>query len=163
MCTSEAFREAGLWQLKRITRSAKSVPRVDALEKVTGAAQYVDDMAFGPGLLFGKLVHSPIAHGLIKHIDVSAALALPGVKAVVTGQDNPRRLGLYLKDRFIFAYDRVRYVGESVAGVVATSEEIAERAAALVRVEYEPLEPIFDPYLFRAAGGSSGPPGPGEL
>lgn len=130
----------------------KSVPRIDALEKVTGAAQYVDDMAFGPGLLYGKLVHSPIAHGLIKHIDASAALALPGVKAVVTGQDNPRRLGLYLKDRFIFAYDRVRYVGESVAGVVATSEEIAERAAALVRVEYEPLEPVFDPYLSAQPG-----------
>ncbi|MCU0520558.1 MAG: xanthine dehydrogenase family protein molybdopterin-binding subunit, partial [Anaerolineae bacterium] len=124
----------------------KSVPRVDALEKVTGAAQFTDDMAFGPGLLHGKLVHSPIAHGLIRHIDTSAALALSGVKAVVTGQDSPMRLGLYLKDRFIFACDRVRYVGESVAGVVATSEEIAARAAELVQVDYEPLEPVFDPY-----------------
>ncbi|HOT93539.1 MAG TPA: xanthine dehydrogenase family protein molybdopterin-binding subunit [Anaerolineae bacterium] len=124
----------------------KSVPRVDAFEKVTGAAKYVDDMAFGPGLLYGKIVHSPVAHALIKKIDVSKALALPGVKAVVTGQDNPTRLGLYLKDRYIFAYDRVRYVGESVAGVVAISEEIAEAAAKLVEVEYEPLEPVFDPY-----------------
>ncbi|MGC9469239.1 MAG: xanthine dehydrogenase family protein molybdopterin-binding subunit [Anaerolineae bacterium] len=124
----------------------KSVPRVDAYEKVTGSAKYVDDMAFGPGLLYGKIVHSPIAHGLIKRIDASEALALPGVKAVVTGQDNPTSLGLYLKDRFIFAYDRVRYVGESVAGVVAISEEIAERAAELVHVEYEELPPVFDPY-----------------
>ena len=124
----------------------KSVPRVDAFDKVTGAAKFVDDMAFGPGLLYGKIVHSPIAHGLIKKIDVTEALALPGVRAVVTGQDNPTPLGLYLKDRFIFAYDRVRYVGESVAGVIAVSEEIAERAAALVHVEYQELAPVFDPY-----------------
>ncbi len=124
----------------------KSVPRVDAYEKATGAAKYVDDMAFGPGLYYGKIVHSPVAHATIKNIDVSKALALPGVKAVVTGQDNPTRLGLYLKDRYIFAYDRVRYVGESVAGVVAISEEIAEQAAQLVEVEYEPLPTVFDPY-----------------
>jgi carbon-monoxide dehydrogenase large subunit len=124
----------------------KNVPRVDAFEKVTGAAKYVDDMAFGPGLLHGKIVHSSVAHARIQHVDVSRALALPGVKAVVTGQDNPTRLGLYLKDRYIFAYDRVRYVGESVAGVVATSEEVAEQAAQLVEVEYEELEPVFDPY-----------------
>ncbi|MCD6287304.1 MAG: hypothetical protein J7M39_15455 [Anaerolineae bacterium] len=124
----------------------KSVPRVDAFDKVTGSAKFVDDMAFGPGLLYGKIVHSPIAHGLIKKIDVTEALALPGVKAVVTGQDSPTPLGLYLKDRFIFAYDRVRYVGESVAGVIAVSEEIAERAALLVHVEYEELPPVFDPY-----------------
>ncbi len=124
----------------------KSVPRVDAFEKVTGAAKYVDDMAFGPGLLYGKIVHSPMAHAIIKNIDTSKALALPGVKAVVTGQDNPTHLGLYLKDRYIFAYDRVRYVGESVAGVIAISEEIAEQAAKLIDVTYEALEPVFDPY-----------------
>jgi CO/xanthine dehydrogenase Mo-binding subunit len=132
----------------------KSVPRVDALEKVTGAAKYVDDMAFGPGLLHGKIVHSPVAHARIKRIDTNKALALPGVKAVVTGQDSPTHLGLYLKDRYIFAYDRVRYVGESVAGVIAMSEEIAEQAAKLVEVEYEELEPVFDPY----AGAQPGAP-----
>ncbi|MCD6344213.1 MAG: molybdopterin-dependent oxidoreductase [Anaerolineae bacterium] len=124
----------------------KSVPRVDAYDKVTGAARYVDDMQFGPGLYYGKLVHSPYAHALIKKVDVSKALALPGVKAVVTGEDTPRRIGLYMKDRYIFARDRVRYVGEPVAGVVATTAEIAEQAAKLVEVEYEELEPIFDPY-----------------
>ena len=124
----------------------KSVARVDAYDKVTGAARYVDDMQFGPGLYYGKLVHSPYAHALIKKVDVSKALALPGVKAVVTGEDTPRRIGLYMKDRYIFARDRVRYVGEPVAGVVATTAEIAEQAAKLVEVEYEELEPIFDPY-----------------
>ncbi len=132
----------------------KSVPRVDAFEKVTGAAKYVDDMAFGPELLHGKLVLSPYAHAKIKSIDVSKALALPGVKAVVTGQDNPTHLGLYLKDRYIYAYDRVRYVGETVAGVVAATPEIAEAAAKLVEVEYEGLEPVFDPY----AGAQPGAP-----
>jgi len=124
----------------------KSVARVDAYDKVTGAARYVDDMQFGPGLYYGKLVHSPYAHALIKKVDVSKALALPGVKAVVTGEDTPRRIGLYMKDRYIFARDRVRYVGEPVAGVVAITAEIAEQAAKLVEVEYEELEPIFDPY-----------------
>ncbi len=124
----------------------KSVPRVDAYEKVTGAAAYVDDMAFGPGLYYGKIVRSPYAHALIKSIDTSKALALPGVKAVVTGQENPMMLGLYLKDRYIYAHDRVRFVGEAVAGVVAVSEEIAEKAAGLVEVVYEELPAIFDPW-----------------
>ena len=124
----------------------KSVPRVDAYEKVTGAAKYVDDMAFGPGLYYGKLVRSPYAHARIKSVDVSKALAMPGVKAVVTGEDTPKPIGLYLKDRLIFAKDRVRFVGEPVAGVVAIDEETAEKAARLVEVEYEPLTPVFDPY-----------------
>ncbi|MCD4738011.1 MAG: molybdopterin-dependent oxidoreductase [Anaerolineae bacterium] len=124
----------------------KSVPRVDAFDKVTGAAKYVDDMQFGPGLYYGKFVHSPYAHALIKGVDVSKALALPGVKAVVTGADTPGRIGLYMKDRYIYARDRVRYVGEPVAGVVAITEELAEEAVKLVVVEYEELEPVFDPY-----------------
>ena len=124
----------------------KSVPRVDAYEKVTGAAKYVDDMAFGPGLYYGKLVRSPYAHARVKSVDVSKALAMPGVKAVVTGEDTPKPIGLYLKDRLIFAKDRVRFVGEPVAGVVAIDQETAEKAARLVEVEYEPLTPVFDPY-----------------
>ncbi|MCG2769733.1 MAG: molybdopterin-dependent oxidoreductase, partial [Anaerolineae bacterium] len=123
----------------------KSVPRVDMYDKVTGAAIYVDDIQFGPGLYFGRLVRSPHAHALIKHIDTSKAEAMPGVKAVVTGKDSPTRIGLYLKDRYIFALDRVRYVGDVIAGVVATSEEIAQDAAQLVEVEYAELPAVFDP------------------
>ena len=108
------------------TTVGKSVTRIDAAEKVTGSVQYVDDLPFGPSLLYGKLLHSPHAHALIKHLDASKALALSGVKAVVSGKDTPKPIGLYLKDRTIFPIDRVRYVGEVVAGVVATSEEIAE-------------------------------------
>jgi CO/xanthine dehydrogenase Mo-binding subunit len=124
----------------------KSVSRVDAREKVTGSAVYADDMQFGPGLYYGRLVRSPHAHALVKGIDASKALALPGVKAVVTGADTPKNIGLYLIDRPIFARDRVRMVGEPVAGVVATTEEIAEEAMHLVEVEYEELEAVFDPF-----------------
>jgi len=80
----------------------QSVPRVDVYDKVTGAANYVDDLQFGPGLLFGRLVRSPHAHALIKRVDTARA-AVRGVKAVVTGEDTPTRIGLYLKDRYIFA------------------------------------------------------------
>jgi CO/xanthine dehydrogenase Mo-binding subunit len=123
----------------------KSVPRIDNFEKVTGSATFADDMQFGPGMYYGRLVRSPHAHALIKNIDISKALAAPGVKAVVTGADVPRNIGLYLIDRPIFARDRVRYVGEQVAGVVATTEGQAEEAARLVEVEYEELPAVFDP------------------
>jgi carbon-monoxide dehydrogenase large subunit len=123
----------------------KDVPRVDVYDKVSGTATFVDDMQFGPGLYHGRLVRSPHAHALIKMVDVSKALAVPGVKAVVTGQDTPTKIGLYLKDRYIFALDRVRYVGDAVAGVIAVSPEIAEKGARLVEVEYEELPAVFDP------------------
>ncbi len=123
----------------------KSVRRVDAFEKVTGAALFADDIQFGPGLCYGRLVRSPVAHALVKAVDASRALQVPGVKAVVTGKDVPSNIGLYLIDRPVFARDRVRYVGEPVAGVVARSEAIAEEAARLVAVEYDELPAIFDP------------------
>jgi CO/xanthine dehydrogenase Mo-binding subunit len=122
----------------------KNMPRVDVHEKVTGAAVYCDDIQFGNALLFARVKRSPLPHALIKSIDTSKAEALPGVKVVVTGQDFPKRIGLYLKDKFIFARERVRFVGEAVAGVAAVSEEIAEKALDLIEVEYEPLEPVFD-------------------
>jgi len=123
----------------------ESVPRVDAREKVTGAALFADDLQFGPGLLYARIKRSLHPHALIKSIDTSQARTLPGVKTVVTGEDFPGHIGLYLQDRHIFCRDRVRYVGDPVAGVAAVSEEIAEQAAALIKVEYEALEPVFDP------------------
>lgn len=123
----------------------QSVPRNDIDEKITGAAIYADDIRFGADLLFARIKRSPHPHALIKSIDASKALALPGVKVVVTGHDFPNHIGLYLKDRHIFARDRVRFVGEAVAGVAAVSEEIAEKAVGLIEVAYEPLEPVFDP------------------
>jgi CO/xanthine dehydrogenase Mo-binding subunit len=123
----------------------ENVIRLDAKEKVTGSAAYADDLQFGPGLLYARICRSPHPHALIKNIDVSAAVALPGVKAVVTGKDVNGMLGLYLTDREIFCTDRVRYVGDPVAGVAAISEEIAEQAVALIKVDYEILQPVLDP------------------
>lgn len=123
----------------------ENVRRVDVREKVTGAAVYADDIQFGKKLLHARIKRSPHPHALIKSIDISRAQALPGVKVVVTGDDFPKHIGLYLKDKHIFARDRVRFVGEPVAGVAAVSEEIAEKALDLIEVVYEPLEPVFDP------------------
>ncbi len=123
----------------------ESKQRVDAHEKVTGAAVFADDFQFGEALLHARIKRSPHPHALIKKIDVSKARALPGVKAVVTGEEFPGYIGLYLHDRYIFCRDRVRYVGDPVAGVAAVSEEIAEKALGLIEVEYEVLEPVVDP------------------
>lgn len=123
----------------------KNLSRVDGAEKVTGAAIFTDDVQFGNSLLYARIKRSPYPHALIKKIDTSAAEALPGVKAVVTGRDFGKKIGLYLKDRNIFARDRVRFVGDPVAGVAAVSENIAEAAVDLIQVEYEPLPAILDP------------------
>lgn len=123
----------------------QNVRRTDVIEKVTGCAVFVDDVQFGPNLLHSRLVRSPHPHALIKGIDTSKALELPGVRAVVTGKDIKALMGLYLIDRPIFADERVRYYGEPVAGVVATSEAVAVKAARLVEVDYEVLPAIFDP------------------
>jgi carbon-monoxide dehydrogenase large subunit len=122
----------------------KSVQRIDGLEKVTGAATYVDDLEFGPNLLRAEIVESPFAHALIKKIDTAQAEKVPGVVRVVTGKDFPYRFGLYMQDRYILPTDRVRFVGEQVAAVIARDAQTAKRAAKLVKVVYEELEPVLD-------------------
>ena len=123
----------------------QSVERVDGWEKVTGAAKFADDIEFGPDLLHAFIVESPHAHALIKGIDAAAAAKVPGVVKVVTGKDFPFKFGLYMKDRYVFAQDRARFVGEQVAAVIATDPKIAKRAASLVKVDYEVLPPVLDP------------------
>jgi len=122
----------------------KSIPRMESFEKVTGIAKYVHDMAL-PGMLYAKILTSPHAHARIVSIDKSEAEKLPGVKAVLVGSELPYKLGLYLIDKDILAKGKVRYQGEAVAAVAAESEEIARRAIELIKVEYEPLTPVFDP------------------
>ena len=118
--------------------------RIDGRDKVTGAARFVDDLEFGPNLLYACIVESPYAHAIIKGIDTSAAEDVPGVVKVVTGKDFPYRFGLYMKDRHIFAQDRVRFVGEQVAAVIAWDPKAAQKAASLVKVTYKELPPVLD-------------------
>jgi carbon-monoxide dehydrogenase large subunit len=120
----------------------KSLPRIDGIEKLTGATQFVNDLDFGPNLLFAAIVESPYAHALIKDINTSKAVKIPGVVQVVTGKEFPFRFGLYMHDRFIFAQDRVRFIGEQVAAVIARNPRVAKKAAALVDVKYQELEPL---------------------
>jgi 4-hydroxybenzoyl-CoA reductase subunit alpha len=118
---------------------------VDAPLKVTGAGKYTDDLAL-PGMLVGRILHSPHPHARILSIDISKAERVPGVKAVVTGAETAVRYGILPvgHDETIFAVDKVRYRGDNVAGVAAVSEAAACEALRLIQVEYEPLEAWFD-------------------
>ncbi|MFN2177074.1 MAG: xanthine dehydrogenase family protein molybdopterin-binding subunit, partial [Anaerolineales bacterium] len=115
----------------------ESVPRLEGREKVTGAALFADDIQFGAGLLHARIKRSPHPHARILSISTDRVWELPGVKAVVTGEKLPGYMGLYLQDRNIFCRDRVRYVGDPVAGVAAVDEETAQKALDLIDVEYE--------------------------
>jgi CO/xanthine dehydrogenase Mo-binding subunit len=118
--------------------------RIDGYAKISGAAQYVDDLEFGPGLLFAEIVESPFAHAQIIDIDTTKAALVPGVVKVVTGKDFPFSFGLYMQDRYVFAQDRVRFVGEQVAAVIAHDIVSAKKAAKLVKVKYKELTPILN-------------------
>jgi len=124
----------------------KRVALVDSAGKTTGQGKYADDFSM-PGMLIGKILHSPYPHARIKKIDASAAEALEGVVAVVTGPDAPNKYGILPvgHDETALAVEKVRYVGDNVACVVATSESIAEQALELIDVEYELLPAWFDP------------------
>jgi 4-hydroxybenzoyl-CoA reductase subunit alpha len=122
------------------------LPMTDAPAKVTGLGKYADDLIV-PGMLFGKILHSPHPHARIRTIDTSKAEALAGVKAVATGRDAPNPYGILPigHDERVFALDKVRYIGDNVAAVAATTLEIAEQALDLIEVGYELLPAWFDP------------------
>lgn len=143
----------------------KSVNRLDGIDKVTGAGTYATDMV-APGMLFGKILRSPHPHAKILKIDTSEAEKLPGVKAVIHKGNVPNNrfngsvpmytTVPYLKpvlDQEIFS-DKVRYVGDEVAAVAATSEKIAEEACKLIKVDYEVLPAALD---IRSAMASDAP------
>src|SRR6266404_2627506 len=120
-------------------------PRVEGEQKVGGGAIYAVDVGL-PDMLWAKVLRSPIAHGRIKKIDPSKAIALPGVKAVLTGADlGGAKIGKKIVDMPILADGVVRYIGEKIAAVEAESETIAEAAVDLIDVEYEDLPVITDP------------------
>jgi len=135
------------YDLKDYDTVGRSLPRVDAADKVSGRAKYAADFSF-ENMLYGKILTSPIAHGRIKSIDTHLAEALVGVKWVLTGKDvpditygvNPPRY-----DEHTLAKDKVRHVGDEVAAVIAVDEETAQKALDLIKVEYEELPAVLNP------------------
>ena len=122
-----------------------ALPRVDGVNKVTGSSIYAGDVS-RPGELWGGFLRSPYPHARILNIDVSLAVNLPGVRAVITGKDvSPHLEGLGLEDMPVLAQDRVRYIGEKVAGVAAIDGDVIEEALGLIKVDYEELPAVFDP------------------
>jgi CO/xanthine dehydrogenase Mo-binding subunit len=121
------------------------VPRVDAPPKVTGEFAYASDLIV-PGMLWGHTLRSPHAHARIRSIDITEAVTMAGVHAVLTHDDVPglKTYGLEFSDQPVLAIDRVLYHGEPVALVAAEHPEQARRAAARIVVDYEPLEPVAD-------------------
>ena len=126
-------------------RVGEVVKRTDAIPKVTGEFAYASDLS-AAGMLWGHTVRSPHAHARIVELDISEALTMAGVHAVLTHADVPgaKTYGLEFPDQPVLAIDKVRYFGEPVALVAAEHPEQARRAAEKVRVEYEPLEPVTD-------------------
>src|SRR3990172_9017786 len=123
----------------------KPTPRVEGELKVTGKAQYSADLKL-PNMLWGRCLRSPISYGRIKSIDFSKALQVPGVKAVITGEDvRGLRIGRRIYDTPVVADGVVRIIGEKVAAVAAGTKSAAEQALELIEVEYDELEPLLDP------------------
>src|SRR5438093_7620171 len=130
----------------------RSLPRTDALEKVTGRALYAYDMRL-PGMAYGEILRSPHAHARVKAVDTSRARAMPGVLAVYTQEDMPRaRFGAFVQDETALADGVVRYAGEGVAAAIAIDEATALRAIRAIDVEYEELPAVFDPEEAMAEG-----------
>ncbi|HZY02668.1 MAG TPA: molybdopterin cofactor-binding domain-containing protein [Anaeromyxobacteraceae bacterium] len=124
----------------------KPLRRADGRAKVTGETRFADDLSL-PGMLFMKLKRSSVPHARILEVDAAAALAVPGVRAVLTGRDFPVRYGILpvSQDEHALCVDKVRFVGDPVAAVVAADELVAEEAARLVAVRYQPLATIASP------------------
>jgi CO/xanthine dehydrogenase Mo-binding subunit len=125
----------------------RSVPRLESWLKVTGRAEYVHNLRL-PGMLYGKIFRSTVAHGRIKRIDVAAAQALAGVYRVITSREVRELIpepyyGPAFHDQPVLAIDKVRYVGEPVAVVLASDPHVAEEAVHLITAEYEELPAVY--------------------
>jgi CO/xanthine dehydrogenase Mo-binding subunit len=121
------------------------VAQIAGPDKVAGRTRFAADVEL-PGMLWGKILRSPHPHARIRHIDAAAAWRVPGVKAVVTGQDAPGLLmGKVLRDMPVLCWDRVRYIGDRVAAVAAETPDAAEAALLHIDVDYDVLPAVFDP------------------
>ena len=127
------------------TAVGKPITRQEGPDKVSGSFQYAADVNLS-GMIWGKVLRSPYPHAKIVKIDISRASQLPGVHAIITGEDTKgMRVGRLIRDVPLLAEDRVRFIGEKVAAVAAIDADTAEEAIGLIEVEYEPLPAIFDP------------------
>jgi len=127
------------------TAVGKSTPKLENREKVTGRAEYIDDL-YRPGMLHAAILGSPYAHARILSYDVSEALAAPGVVGVITGDDVPDgRMGAFIKDEHALAKGKVLYLGEPVAAIAAETLEQARAAVNLIVVDYEELPAVLSP------------------
>jgi CO/xanthine dehydrogenase Mo-binding subunit len=140
--------------MKRATHGAetnqvgRAVPRLESWLKVTGRAEYVHNLRL-PGMLYGKIFRSSVAHGRIKRIDTAAARAVAGVHSVVTAEDVKKIVpepfyGPAFHDQPVLAVDKVRYVGEPVAVVLASDPHVAEEAVHLITAEYDEMPAVYD-------------------
>ena len=136
----------------------KSLPRVDAKEKLTGAAEYTGDLRL-PGMLFGKILRSHLPHAIIKNVNVERAKGLKGVEAIITGMDSTGdKYGMFtppspvFADRDPLARDKVRFIGDGVVAVAAVDEDLADEALDLIEVDYEELPAVFNPEEAMAEG-----------
>ncbi len=126
----------------------RDIPRLEVRAKVTGRADYTHNLRL-PGMLYGKVFRATVPHGRIRSIDTQAARELPGVHRVITGEDIRKLIpepyyGPAFHDQPILALDKVRYVGEPVAAVLASDPHVAEQAVQLISAEYDELPAVYD-------------------
>ena len=147
-CDKRFFKQPEFYRLT----GGNNYVRVDAEDKVTGRGKYAGDIMF-PNMLTAKMVRSTRAHAKILSIDTSEAEKLPGVKAILTAKDFkwPGKLGnaefaVEFADREVLCTDKVRRIGDDIAAVAAIDEETAQKAVDLIKVEYEDLPAVFDPF-----------------
>jgi len=134
----------GVLNLSKYSAVGKRLPRKDAFNVVTGAALYGVDISL-PGMLYGKILFSKIAHGRIKKINTKKAENLPGVRSVITHKDFPDVVTGTKNDKPLFSRNKIYHKGDRIAAVAADSLEIAEKAISLIDVEYETLPVLLDP------------------
>jgi CO/xanthine dehydrogenase Mo-binding subunit len=140
---SEFHQELAMSELRYIGKPAS---RVDALEKVLGTARYVGDYRL-PGMLWARALRSHLPHARIVRLDVTQALQVPGVRAAITSDDfvDHGHFGFPVRDMYMLAYQRVRYVGDAIAAVAAENEEALQAGLDAIILELEPLPAFFDP------------------
>src|SRR5439155_10826951 len=148
MATSTSGQVGGPMGAKVGGKIGRSLQRLEARDKVTGRAEYTHTMRL-PGMLHAKIFRSTVAHGRIKSIDTRAATKVPGVARVITAEDVRKVIpspyyGPAFHDQPILAIDKVHYVGEPVAAVLAADPHVAEEAVQLIVAEYEELPAVFD-------------------